>query len=303
MSVKVGIALGGGGARGLAHVGVLKVLEEEGIPIHYITGTSIGAVVGASYAQDPQADLLIKRFEQSLDEAFYSQLGLGYLKTNDCQEGSFLHQTTENIKRRIAINLAQSRTGLLKEVRLKKILVRLIDQGRIEDTKIPLGVVATSLHTGDDIVFKSGDIINAVAASSSIPGFLCPVCLNGDLITDGGVSCPVPVKYLPRGKVDVTIGVELSVRKLSHLESVNAIEIIGRADMITSRNFSRMMARTADVAIFPDTKDIHWSEFSRASELIEAGIESARDKLPEIKKAMKGRLPWYKRAVSKYFML
>jgi len=303
MSVKVGIALGGGGARGLAHVGVLKVLEEEGIPIHYITGTSIGAVVGAAYAQDPQADLLIKRFEQSLDEAFYSQLGLGYLKTNDCQEGSFLHQTTENIKRRIAINLAQSRTGLLKEVRLKKILVRLIDQGRIEDTKIPLGVVATSLHTGDDIVFKSGDIINAVAASSSIPGFLCPVCLNGDLITDGGVSCPVPVKYLPRGKVDVTIGVELSVRKLSHLESVNAIEIIGRADMITSRNFSRMMAGTANVAIFPDTKDIHWSEFSRASELIEAGIESARDKLPEIKKAMKGRLPWYKRAVSKYFML
>ena len=124
MSVKIGIALGGGGARGLAHAGVLKVLEEEGIPLHYITGTSIGAVVGAAYAQNPQADFLIERFEQSLDEAFYSQLGLGYLKTNDCQEGSFLHHTAENIKRRIAINLAQSRTGLLKEVRLKKIIVR-----------------------------------------------------------------------------------------------------------------------------------------------------------------------------------
>jgi NTE family protein len=302
MSVKIGIALGGGGARGLAHAGVLKVLEEEGIPLHYITGTSIGAVVGAAYAQNPQADFLIERFEQSLDEAFYSQLGLGYLKTNDCQEGSFLHHTAENIKRRIAINLAQSRTGLLKEVRLKKVLVRLIDQGHIEDTKIPLGVVATSLHTGDDIVFKSGDIIDAVAASSSIPGFLCPVGLNGDLITDGGVSCPVPVKYLPRTDVDVTIGVELSVRDFSHLESVNAIEIIGRADMITSRNFSRMMAGTADVAIFPDTKNIHWSEFSRAGELIAAGIESARDKLPEIKKAMKGKLPWYKRALSRYFI-
>jgi NTE family protein len=302
MSVKIGIALGGGGARGLAHAGVLKVLEEEGIPLHYITGTSIGAVVGAAYAQNPKADFLIERFEQSLDEAFYSQLGLSYLKTNDCQEGSFLHQTTENIKRRIAINLAQSRTGLLKEIRLKKILVRLIDQGHIEDTKIPLGVVATSLHTGDDIVFKSGDIIDAVAASSSIPGFLCPVCLSGDLITDGGVSCPVPVKYLPRTEVDVTIGVELSVRDFSRLESVNAIEIIGRADMITSRNFSRMMAGTADVAIFPDTKNIHWSEFSRAGELIEAGIESAREKLPEIKKAMKGKLPWYKRALSRSFI-
>jgi NTE family protein len=223
---------------------------------------------------------------------------LEYLKTNGCQEGSFLHQTTENIKRRIAINLAQSRTGLLKEVRLKKILVRLIDQGDIEDTKIPLGVVATSLHTGDDIVFKTGDIIDAVAASSSIPGFLCPVCLNSDLITDGGVSCPVPVKYLPGTEVDVTIGVELAMREFPPMESVNAIEIIGRADMITSRNLSRMMARTADVAIFPDTKDIHWSEFSRADELIEAGIESTREKLPEIKKAMQKKLPWYKRILA-----
>jgi len=302
MSVRIGIALGGGGARGLAHVGVLKVLEEEGIPLHYIAGTSIGAVVGAAYAQNPKADFLVERFGQSLDEEFYSQLGLEYLKTNGCQEGSFLHQTTANIKRRIAINLAQSRTGLLKEVRLKKILVRLIDQGDIEDTKIPLCVVATSLHTGDDIVFKTGDIIDAVAASSSIPGFLCPVCLNGDLITDGGVSCPVPVKYLPRTEVDVTICVELAMREFPPMESVNAIEIIGRADMITSRNLSLMMARTADVAIYPDTKDIHWSEFSRADELIEAGIESAREKLPEIKNAIQKKLPWYKRILARSFM-
>ena len=302
MSVRIGIALGGGGARGLAHVGVLKVLEEEGIPLHYIAGTSIGAVVGAAYAQNPKADFLVERFGQSLDEEFYSQLGLEYLKTNGCQEGSFLHQTTENIKRRIAINLAQSRTGLLKEVRLKKILVRLIDQGDIEDTKIPLCVVATSLHTGDDIVFKTGDIIDAVAASSSIPGFLCPVCLNGDLITDGGVSCPVPVKYLPRTEVDVTICVELAMREFPPMDSVNAIEIIGRADMITSRNLSLMMARTADVAIYPDTKDIHWSEFSRADELIEAGIESAREKLPEIKNAIQKKLPWYKRILARSFM-
>ena len=295
MPVKVGIALGGGGARGLAHIGVLKVLEQEGISVHYISGTSIGAVVGAAYAQNPRVDFLIERFRQSLDEAFYDELGLSYLKTNGSQDGSFLHQTTQNIRRRIAINLAQSRKGLLKEVRLKKVLIRLIDEGNIEDTKIPLSIVATSLHTGNDIVFKTGNIIDAVTASSSIPGFLCPVCLNDDLITDGGVSCPVPVKHLPKTEVDITIGVELAVKEYPPMEAVNVIEIISRADMITSRNLARMMVNTADVAICPNTKNIHWSEFSRADELIVEGIKGAREKLPEIRDALHKSLPWYKR--------
>jgi NTE family protein len=287
MAVRIGIALGGGGARGLAHVGVLKVLAEEGLFPSYIAGTSIGAVVGAMYAQRPDVDAMIQRFKDSLDDAFYEQLGLDYLKTNGSQDVSFLQQTTQNIKRRIAINLAQSRTGLLKEIRLKNILLRLIEAGNIEETKIPLAVIATSLHTGEDIVLKSGDIIQAVAASSSIPGFLCPVCFENDLLADGGVSCPVPVKYLPRDKVDVTIGVELGIRNFHHLECINVIEIIARADMITSRNLGRMMVDTADVSICPDTKGMHWSEFSREDELIEAGIESAKQKLPEIKNAIR----------------
>ena len=90
MSAKIGIALGGGGARGLAHVGVLKVLEEEGIPPSYITGTSIGAVVGAMYAQRPNVDAMIRRFKDSLDDEFYEQLGLDHLKTSGTQEVSFL---------------------------------------------------------------------------------------------------------------------------------------------------------------------------------------------------------------------
>ena len=295
MSVRIGIALGGGGARGLAHVGVLKVLEEEGIHPNYITGTSIGAVVGAMYAQRPDVDAMIQRFKNSLDDEFYDQLGLDHLKTSDTQEVSFLQQTTQNIKKRIAINLAQSRTGLLKEVRLKNILLKLIDKGRIEDTKIPLAIVATSLHTGEDIVLRSGEIIDAVAASSSIPGFLCPVCLNDDLLTDGGVSCPVPIKYLPKAEVDVTIGVELGIKKYYPMECINVIEIITRADMITSRNLGQMMVNTADVAICPDTKGMHWSEFSREDELIEAGIQGTKEKLPEIKSAIRKKMPWLKR--------
>jgi NTE family protein len=295
MAVKIGIALGGGGARGVAHFGVLKVLEQEGIPIDSISGTSIGALVGAMYAQNPNADFLIERFKQSLDEAFYDKLGIRYLKTNGARDVSFFHQATQNIKRRIVLNIAQSRRALIKEVRLRDVLLKFIEKGNIEQTKIPLSIVATSLHTGDDIVFRSGDIINAVAASCSIPGFLSPVYEKDDLLTDGGVSCPVPVKFLADMGADITIGVEISMRKYHPLENVNVIDIIARADMITSRNLAGMMVSTADVAIRPDTKDVIWSEFSRADELIEAGIAGAKERLGEIREAIKKKTPWYKR--------
>lgn len=295
MSVKIGIALGGGGARGLAHMGILRVLEKEGIPIHCITGASVGAVVGAMYAQNPDTDSMIERFRRSFEQGLFDQLGLKYLRESNTSEGSFLHQASRSIKRRIIINLAQTRKALLKEVRLLRALSQLIDEGNIEDTKIPLAIVATSLRTGGDIVFRTGDIATAVAASSSVPGFLPPVDLEGDLLTDGAASCPVPVKFLSEMGADVSIGVEICMRELPVIESPNVIEIISRAEMISSRNLARMMAETADVAIFPDTRDVHWSEFSRFNELIEAGIESAQKNLPEIKKAIRRKTPWYKR--------
>ena len=295
MSIKIGIALGGGGARGLAHAGILKVLEQEGIRIHSVSGASVGSIVGAMYAQNPDADAMIERFKATLDEGFYRQLGLKHLRPNSAQEESFLLQASRNIKRRIVINLAQSRTALLKEFRLSKVLSRLIDEGDIKDTKIPLAIVATSLHTGEDIVFRNGDILNAIAASSAIPGFLPPIPYNEDLLTDGGVSSPVPVHLLCDMGAHMTIGVDISMREYPALEEPNAIDIISRAEMITSRNLARMMSDTADVTISPDTRDVHWSEFSRFDELIQAGMESAKEKLPEIKKAIRRKRPWYRR--------
>ncbi len=295
MEPKVGIALGGGGARGLAHVGILKVLEKEGIPIHCISGASVGSVVGAMYAQDPDSNALIERFKTTLDETFFSQMGLKHLRANYAQEGSFLHQASHSIKRRIVINIAQSRMALLKEIRLSKVLSRLVEEGNIEDTKLPLAIVASSLHTGEDIVFRTGEITNALAASSAIPGFLPPVFYNDDMLTDGGASCPVPVDLLYEMGADVTVAVEICMRDFPPMESPNAIEIISRAEMITSKNLARMMANTADVSIFPDTKDIHWSEFFRFDELIEAGMESVKEKIPEIKKAIQSKRPWYKK--------
>jgi len=297
MTVKIGLALGGGGARGLAHLGVLKVLEAEGIPIACITGTSAGAVVGAMYAQNPNADALIERFKKSLTEAFFDQLSVNCLRDNCAQNDSFLSQTTRNIKKRIVINLAQSRRSLLREFSLRDVLVKFIDEGLIEATKIPLAIVATGLHTGREIWFESGDIIAAVAASSTIPGFFPPVCMHDDLVTDGAATCPLPVQHLSRLGADVTLGVEVGMRYYHPMESINAIEIISRANMITSHRLGEIMVNTADVAIQPDTKDVHWSEFSRCDELIEAGMKATIAKLPEIRTAIRRKRSWPRRVL------
>jgi NTE family protein len=294
MSVKIGLALGGGGARGLAHVGVLKVFQDEGIPIHCIAGASVGAVVGAMYAQNQGVDAMIERFKQALTEGCFDKLGLAYLKTTSAQEGSFLNQASRSVKRRIVINLAQNRQALLKAHRLSKVLESLVDEGNIEDTIIPLRIVATNLNTGADTVFRKGDIFTALSASSAIPGFLSPLRLDDNVLIDGGASCPVPVRFLAEMGANITIGIDISMRKFHPLESLNAIEIISRAELIASHNLARMMAETANIAIFPDTNDIHWSEFSKFDELFNAGVESAREKMPAIKKALRKKTPWYR---------
>ena len=213
MALKVGVALGAGGARGFAHIGVLKVLQEEHIPIDCITGSSAGAIVGAMYAQQPDIHSLIERFERSLDEDSYERLGLSYLKSNCDQNDSFFRHVTQNIKRRIIINLAQNRQSLLKDMTIRSIVSEVIDEGTIDTTKIPLGIVATSVHTGDSLLLTEGNIIDAVVASCSVPGFFPPTEHNGHLLVDGGVSCPVPVQFLDQMGADVTIAVEIGIRQ------------------------------------------------------------------------------------------
>jgi NTE family protein len=255
----------------------------------------MGAVVGALYAQNPNSDDLVKTFRAILNENFYEQLGLNHLKEASAKEGEFFQQALQKIKKRIVINLAINKPAILKEVRLREILAKFIKPGNIEDTQIPLGIISTSLQSGQDILFRTGNIIDALTASSSIPGFFSPTSLSDDLLTDGSVSCPVPVEFLPEMGAELTIGVEINLHNFTPLKELNIIEIMARVNLITSRNLARLMVNKADLAICPDTKDIQWSHFSRSEELIEAGVQITRAKLPELHEIIHKKYPWYKR--------
>jgi len=287
MKTKIGLALGGGGARGLAHLGVLKVLEEDGIPIDSITGTSMGAVVGAMYAQNPDSESIIKRFENFLASQDYDSLGLKYVIPQDEQNPSFLSHLVRIVAKRIVVNFAPTRTGIVKTERLSDAISFLIDDRNFHDTKIPFGAVTTDLNSGETVLFREGNIKKAVTLSSSIPGFISPEPVNGNLFTDGGVSAPVPVYEAREMGADIVIGICVGVNRIKALENPNIIDIISRTDAIKGIYLSKLQLSNADVSLHPDVKDAHWSEFLRYKEFVNAGIVEAQKKLPEIHNAIK----------------
>jgi len=295
MNTKIGLALGGGGARGLAHLGVLKVLEENSISIDFIIGTSMGSVIGAMYAQNPDSEAIIKRFENFLASQDYNSLGLKYVVPQNEENPSFMSHLVRIVAKRIVVNFAQSRTGIIKHERLSDAISFLIDDGDFHDTKIPFGAVATDLNSGKTVVFKEGSIRKAVKLSSSVPGFIPPEPINGQLFTDGGVTAPVPVDEVREMGADLVIGVCVSINQIKALKDPNIIDIISRTDAIRGFYLSKLQLANADVSLHPDVKDAHWSEFFKYKEFINAGIVEAQKKLPEINDVIRKKKKFLKK--------
>jgi NTE family protein len=274
------------------------VLEEEGIPIHLITGTSMGAVIGAMYAQNPNALEVMHRLGDYLKGNDYESLGLKYIVPQNGNTPSVLAQFMKTIARRIVINYATSRTGLVKSERLSNAIAVLIDEMDIRNTKIPFVAVATDLNSGETVSFREGSLRSAVRMSSSIPGYISPEELNGKLITDGGVSAPVPVETARELGADVVIGVSVGVKNVSTMKDAHILDIVNRTDTIRGMYLSRLQLSLADVGLHPDVKDAHWSEFLRFEDFISAGVEETRKKLPEIRRALKMKQGFFGRMFS-----
>ncbi|MCD6440411.1 MAG: patatin-like phospholipase family protein [Candidatus Marinimicrobia bacterium] len=300
MKKKVGLALGGGGARGLAHIGVLKVLSEEQIPIDFIAGTSMGSIIGAMYAQNPDTAVLIDRLESFTSSHDYDSLGLKYIVPKTNSTPSFLNQLVQVVSQRIVVNIARFRQGVIKTERLSDAVSKLLDKGNIEDTRIPFACTATDLNTGQTVLFQEGDIQKAVTISSSIPGFISPHKWRGMLLTDGGVTAPVPVKEVRRMGADIVIGVGVDANHVEPLEDPHVIEIISRVNLVRGKILSKIQLLAADIRLHPQIDEAHWSELLRYKEFINAGIIETQKKLPEIHDLIKRKKNLFRGIFYKY---
>jgi NTE family protein len=247
----IGIALGGGFARGLAHVGVLKVFEEEGIPISFIAGTSVGAVIGAAYCSGISA----KELEEIASLV------------------RFKHFARWTI----------SRFGIASNDRMIGFLKKIVKARTFEELRIPLAVTATDFVTGDGVVFRSGDLIDPVRASCAYPGMFLPVNINGRLLIDGLLAHAVPTVPLREMGADKVLGVYLSAHWVNLNGPRHVFDVIGQCFSIAQQKMCGLWESAADVILTPDVRGFSYDGFERASELIAAGEAVTRAALPKIK--------------------
>ncbi|KAA3613695.1 MAG: patatin-like phospholipase family protein [Calditrichaeota bacterium] len=285
----IGLALGGGGARGLAHIGVLNVLEKHQIPVHCIAGTSIGALIGSGYALHPDAAQFHKRIGEFVSSSKFRNSGLTRFTRKEPAE-NFFGQVAKYVKQRIIINLAHSKLSVVSSERLHKIIRFTLENRTIEQTKIPLAIVATDLISGDAKTFFRGSIRKAVLASASIPGFLPPLQYNGHYLVDGAVSSPVPVPAAMDLGANFIIAVDVGQDVLaSEHATKNIVDLIFRTNSITAGSLRNMLLEKADFVVRPDVGDIHWADFAQFDRLVREGEIACEKMIPQIQKAYKQR--------------
>ena len=284
---KIGLVLGGGGARGLGHIGVLKALNKHSIPIHMVAGTSIGAVIGAMYAATLDPHWIENKFKEFIDSEAYKRIGLHRLVPTSQPNSSIFQTAATYMKNQIIINLANDRLGILKQERLSEIIEFLLPVKTFEELKIPFSCLAVDLNSGEDVVFNSGNLIEAIVASSAIPGYIPPIEKDGMLLTDGAVSCPVPVKTVRKMGADFRISVDVGLNHFEPLENPNLLQVLGRAEQITSTRLGEVKSEKADITIRPDTMNVFWAEFDKIDQLIKLGAEETEKQFWQIKDNLK----------------
>ena len=250
---RVGVALSGGFARGIAHIGVLRVLEQNKIPIDCLSGTSVGALIAAAYASGTSLD----EMERKGSLTAFTDFGRWTL----------------------------SRMGLASNQKLDEFLARFTTVTQFEDLKIPLSIAATDLVEAKTIYFTRGDLRLAVRASCAYPGLFLPVEIDGRMLVDGFVTDPVPVDGARKLGAEIVISVYLSTEG-NQEKPRSVFEVIGRAYSIVQLANEPVWRAASSVVVEPDVTNIQWDEFNKTPEMVLAGEAAAKRALPAIRAAI-----------------
>ncbi len=241
----IGLALGGGFARGFAHLGVLQVLEQNHIPITHIAGTSVGSILGAAYASGaPLAHVI---------------------------------ETCRALRFRDIARWRVSRLGLASNQRLENLIKRVFESRQFEELRIPLAVVATDLTSGDPVVFTQGNLVDAIRASCAFPGLFEPVEIGTRCLADGGLVAPVPTRAARELGAATVIGVSVGMQDVYRGAPTNIFQVVSRAVNAAQKHQLEIWERHADLVLRPDVQSLAWDDFDRAEEAIAAGTAAAPD--------------------------
>ncbi|MFQ5720923.1 MAG: patatin-like phospholipase family protein [Candidatus Aminicenantales bacterium] len=279
----ISLALGAGGARGLAHVGVLRALKDAHFPLNIITGSSAGALVGAMYAQSGNVDEVESKIRDLLATDFIKKYRLDlFVPPQDREQEKILDRVGYFVRQQFVLARSFTKMSFFNSEIVDEALSFLLDDTDIEKTKIPFGAVAVDYLSGEKILITQGSIRKAVAASCSIPGIFPSVSLDDKLLIDGGIISQVPVVEAREMGANFVIGVSVSPSIKEDLNVRNGLELMFRANEITRYHLNQKNIQMADVVIHPVVNKIHWADFKNIDKLINMGRETAERLLPEI---------------------
>ena len=256
--VRIGLALGGGAARGFAHIGVIKALEAQGIVPEIVVGTSAGSVVGSLYASGLNG-FALQKTALAMDEATISDW---------------------------ALPLFSKSTGLLKGEALQNYVNKAIGNVPMEKLKLRFGAVATDLKTGQPILFNKGNTGMAVRASSSVPSVFQPVVIGGKTFVDGGLVAPVPVRFVREMGADFIIAVNIS-SATEGAATASSLDVLMQTFSIMGQRLNHFELKDADIVITPALGNMGSSDFAGRNLAILAGEQAAAAVMPQIKAKLK----------------
>jgi NTE family protein len=263
----VGLALGGGFARGFAHLGILRVLEEQNIPISHIAGTSVGSILGAAYASGAPLERLV--------------------------------DTCRTLRLRDIARWRVSRLGLASNYCLGDLIERVFESRRFEDLRIPMSVVTTDLASGEPVVFTHGPLVEVIRASCAFPGLFEPVEIGTRFLADGGLVAPVPTlaaRAMGNGihgktAANIVIGVSVGMHDGYRGAPANIFQVVSRAVSAAQKHQAEIWERQADLVLRPEVQSLAWDDFDRTAEAIDAGAAAARRALPRIRQLLELAAP------------
>jgi len=248
----VGLALGGGFARGIVHIGVLKVLEAENIPVRFVAGTSVGALIGAAYCS-----------------------GISPAE---------LEQVAARVRFRDLARWTLSRFGFATNLRMLTFLNKLLKVKTFEELGIPLAVTATDFASGEGVVFRSGPLADPVRASCAYPGVFLPVTVNGRLLVDGMLAHSLPSQPVREMGAERVIAVNLKGRWTNGDGPRHIFDVIGQCFSIAQKMNCAQARQCADLIIEPDVTGYRYDDFEHSADLVQIGEAATREALPEIRK-------------------
>jgi NTE family protein len=250
----IGLALGGGFARGFAHLGVLQVLEQNHLPISCMAGTSVGSILGAAYASGASLARIVA--------------------------------TCRTLRLRDIARWRVSRLGFASNHRLGDLIERVFEARRFEELHIPMAVVATDLNSGEPVVITHGNLIDAIRASCAFPGLFEPVEIGTRCLADGGLVAPVPTRAARDLGASFVLAVSVGIQDGYRGTPSNIFQVVSRAVTAAQKHQLEVWERDADLVLRPDVQSVAWDDFERADEAIEAGATAARSALPRIQKML-----------------